>query len=67
MPFSKAHDDSACGYTCDSNGWVPSVYTRVHRDYEIIQAMRDWMGLPKVTDPTALGLPAHCGPSSHEE
>ena len=42
---------------------MPSVYTRVHRDYQIIQAMRDWMGLPKVTDPTQLGLPAQCGGS----
>jgi len=62
MPFSKAHDPDVCGYTCEVNGqWQEGVYTRVHRDYAIIQAMRDWQGLPKVTDPTALGLPSHCG------
>ncbi len=62
MAFSQAHDDSVCGYTCQVGGsWKEGVYTRVHRDYSIIQAMRDWQGLPKVTDPTQLGLPSQCG------
>jgi len=62
MPYSKAHDANVCGYTCVENGsWKEGVYTRVHRDYQIIQAMRDWQGLPKVTDPVVLGLPSNCG------
>lgn len=61
MPFSKAHDDSVCGYTCEVNGqWQEGVYTRTHRDYDIIQAMRGFQGLPSVTDPTQLGLPSQC-------
>jgi hypothetical protein len=59
MAYSKAHDANVCGYTCSENGsWKEGRYTRVHRDYDVIQAMRDWMGLPKVTDPSALGLPS---------
>lgn len=43
MKYSKAHDPNVCGYTCEVNGqWIEGVYTRVHRDYDIIQAMRDW-------------------------
>jgi alpha-amylase len=67
MKLSKAHDPNVCGYTCEVNGsWQEGVYTRVHRDYAIIQAMRDWQGLPKVTDPVALGLPSNCGSSTTE-
>lgn len=43
MPASIAHDPNVCGYTCEVNGeWKEGVYTRVHRDYETIQSMRDW-------------------------
>lgn len=43
MAYSKAHDPNVCGYTCEVDGqWKEGVYTRVHRDYEIIQAMRKW-------------------------
>jgi len=42
------------------------VYTRVHRDFTVIQAMRDWQGLPKVTNPVQLGLPSNCGPQNAE-
>ncbi len=42
-PYSKAHDSNVCGYTCEVDGqWQEGAYTRVHRDYDIIQAMRDW-------------------------
>lgn len=68
MPFSKAHDPNVCGYTCVENGqWKEGVYTRVHRDYQTIQAMRDWQGLPKVTNPADLGLPSNCGNSASSE
>ena len=43
VPYSKAHDPNVCGYTCLVNGqWQEGVYTRVHRDMGIIQAMRKW-------------------------
>jgi alpha-amylase len=61
MAYSQAFNPSSCGYACSQNGnWIEGVYTQVHRDYDIIQAMRDWQGLPKVTDPNAIGLPANC-------
>jgi len=43
MKYSKAHNPDVCGYTCEVDGqWQEGVYTRVHRDYDIIQAMRNW-------------------------
>ena len=64
MAYSKAFDADACGYTCEVDGqWQQGVYTRVHRDYDIIQAMRNWQGLQQVTDPTEIGLPSNCGSS----
>ena len=43
MAYSKAYDANSCGYDCEVNGqWMEGVYTRVHRDYDIIQAMRSW-------------------------
>jgi len=68
MPFSKAYDADACGYTCEVGGqWKEGVYTRVHRDIEIINAMRGWMGLGAISDPVALGLPSHCGKRTPQE
>jgi len=61
MKFSKAHDPNVCGYTCEVNGqWQEGVYTRVHRDLSIIQAMRKWQGLSYVSNPVDLGLPSQC-------
>lgn len=61
MPFSQAYDDSSCGYDCVKNGqWQEGVYTRVHRDQDIIRAMRGWMGLGTNEHVTALGLAPHC-------
>eukprot|EP00357_Protocruzia_adherens_P026188 CAMPEP_0114992454 /NCGR_PEP_ID=MMETSP0216-20121206/11954_1 /TAXON_ID=223996 /ORGANISM="Protocruzia adherens, Strain Boccale" /LENGTH=651 /DNA_ID=CAMNT_0002355929 /DNA_START=44 /DNA_END=1999 /DNA_ORIENTATION=- len=62
VPFSQAHNPNVCGYTCEdaSGNWLQGVYTRVHRDMAIINAMRQWMSLPEETDPTALGLPSQC-------
>ncbi len=43
MPYSKAHDPNSCGYDCGTSGaWKEGVYTRVHRDISIINAMRAW-------------------------
>jgi alpha-amylase len=62
MPYSKAHRDDVCGYTCIENGsWQQGVYTRVHRDFVIIKAMRQWMGLSTNVSPRDVGLPDNCG------
>jgi len=39
---------------------MEGVYTRVHRDNEIINSMRNWMGLKLISDVGILGLPQHC-------
>ena len=67
VPFKKAFDDSSCGYDCGSGGgWKSNTYTRVHRDQEIINSMRGWMGLQQHEDPEALGLGPHCGAKEQE-
>jgi len=65
MPYSKAHDPSVCGYTVgdNSSNWVGGVYTRVHRDMDIIIAMRKWMGLNSNVTPQDVGLPSQCQPT----
>ena len=48
VKYSKAYDPNSCGYDSGSQGnWIEGVYTRVHthRDQQIINAMRGWMGL----------------------
>jgi len=61
VPYSKAYDADSCGYDCgDGNNWIEGVYTRVHRDQAIINAMRGWMGLSQEEDPAKLGLGRHC-------
>ena len=59
VPYSKAHRDDVCGYTCVDGGWQQGVYTRVHRDYSIIKAMRQWMGL-STGSPRDVDLPDNC-------
>lgn len=61
MEYSPAFDDSSCGYDCEVNGeWKQGVYTRTHRDQQIINSMRGWMGLSQEEDPAMLGLGPHC-------
>jgi alpha-amylase len=68
MKYSKAHDPTVCGYTCEVDGqWVEGVYTRTHRDYDIIQAMRNFNELPQKTDPTDIGLPSQCHSAMNKE
>lgn len=68
MPYSKAFDANACGYTCLVNGqWKEGVYTRVHRDFDIINAMRAWQGLPHANSPSDVGLPSNCYSNGVEE
>jgi len=42
------------------------MWTRVHRDFDIIISMRKWMGLPTDVKPEDLGLPSYCGPKSQK-
>lgn len=56
VEYRKAHRPESCGYDM-----APNEYTRVHRDREIILAMRRWSNL--ATDNLSiedLGLPAEC-------
>ena len=67
MEYQKAHDPNSCGYDAGSGGnWKEGVYTRVHRDQQIINSMRHWMGLSQEEDPTKLGLGLHCAAKSVE-
>lgn len=51
MPYSEAYDPNSKGYDCgDSTNWIGGVYTRVHRDLNIINAMRNWMGLSELKE-----------------
>lgn len=58
VPRAKAHRPDVCGYTL--TGWPEGQYTRVHRDRQIIMAMRRWLGLSTDVSNTELGLPDHC-------
>lgn len=67
MKKAQAFDDSSCGYdTRNGNDWVEGAYTRVHRDQDIINSMRAWMGLSQHEDPTMLGLHEHCAKKQDE-
>ena len=67
MKYSQAYKEDSCGYDCEVDGnWVEGVYTRVHRDADIINAMRAWQGLSKANSMEEIGLPKHCK-SSHQE
>jgi alpha-amylase len=51
VPYQKAYNPSSTGYdTGDGGNWKEGSYTRVHRDREIINAMRKWMGLESLND-----------------
>jgi len=67
MKFSKAFDPNSCGYDCQKGGsWQEGVYTRVHRDAQIIKAMRQWQGLSAANSITDLGLPANCNNANEQ-
>lgn len=56
-----AFDPNACGYSMIKDGkWEEGVYTRVHRDTSIINAMRSWMGIRKINNFKDLGLSERC-------
>ena len=46
VPYQKAYEPLSTGYdTGNSYNWIEGGYTRVHRDLDIVNAMRDWMGM----------------------
>ena len=50
VPYQKAYNPTSTGYdTGNFNNWKENEYTRTHRDMEVINAMRIWMGLPTLT------------------
>ena len=51
VPYQNAYDPLSTGYdTGNTNTWKEGMYTRVHRDREIINAMRSWMNLNIMSD-----------------
>ena len=52
MPYVKAYNPDSTGYdTIDENGnWIEGMYTRVHRDMDVVSAVREWMGLTEVNE-----------------
>ena len=56
MPYQKAYNPLSTGYDSgDKSNWKEGTYTRVHRDKETINAMRQWMGLPELNDEQLYG------------
>ena len=47
--------------------WQEGVYTRVHRDTAIINAMRGWMGVSSIQNFGVLGLHEKCYTSEIKE
>ena len=46
VPYQKAYNPLSIGYDAgDETNWKEGVYTRIHRNIDIINAMREWMGL----------------------
>ena len=51
VPYQKAHDPNSRGYDAGSSGnWKENTYTRTHRDIEVVNAMRKWMGLSTLSE-----------------
>ena len=46
VPYQKAYNPLSTGYDSgDESNWKEGTYTRIHRNVEIVNAMRTWMGL----------------------
>ena len=51
FPYRKAYNPLSIGYdTGNESNWVEGEYTRVHRDKDIINAMRRWMGFEPMNE-----------------
>ena len=56
VPYRKAYNPLSTGYdTGDLNNWIEGEYTRIHRDILIVNAMRDWLGKPQLTEEQLYG------------
>ena len=56
VPYQKAYDPNSTGYDSgDSNNWKEGTYTRVHRDQDTVNAMRQWMGLSILSEDELYG------------
>ncbi|TMW64869.1 hypothetical protein Poli38472_009036 [Pythium oligandrum] len=58
VPYEKAFRAGSCGYTVEGFTTVGK-YTRVHRDLQIVNAMRSWVGLSSVTA-SQVGITGSC-------
>ena len=44
IPYRKAYNPLSTGYDCgNESNWIEGEYSRIHRDYLIVNAMRSWM------------------------
>ena len=51
VPFQKAYNPLSVGYDSgDEIDWKEGTYTRVHRNIDIVNAMREWMGFENLTE-----------------
>ena len=51
VPFQKAYNPLSIGYDSgDENNWKEGTYIRMHRDIDIVNAMREWMGFGNFTE-----------------
>ena len=56
VPYQKAYNPNSTGYdTGNSWDWKEGTYTRVHRDKDIVNAMRSWMGLSQLSEDQLYG------------
>ena len=55
VPFKRAFNPHSTGYDCGDGeeGWKEPEYSRVHRDIDVINAMREWMFTLPEKDPPA--------------
>ena len=56
VPYQKAYNPNSQGYDAGSSGnWKENTYTRTHRDREVVNAMRQWMGLSSLSSDQLYG------------
>ena len=51
VPYQKAYNPLSIGYDSgDENNWKEGTYTRIHRNIDIVNAMREWMEFEPFTE-----------------
>ena len=44
LPYKRAFNPHSTGYDCgDEDNWIIGEYSRIHRDIDIVNAMRQWV------------------------